>query len=231
MRLKIVALICMAGLICFSAFSARGASIVGSKHDLGYGGTYGRDDQVCIVCHTPHFASTDPKIQAPLWNRMTSSNNNFTLYTSPTLKSTPTQPTGVSLACLSCHDAVIGGHRGDVANFHNVINGPGSGQMPDESSIQKCESCHSSMWNGTPEKWRLGRDLRDDHPISIAYPTSQQSNAFFTPTDAQKGWIDMPLFGGKVECSSCHSVHDPSRVPFLRIANTGSALCYKCHNK
>lgn len=34
-----------------------------------------------------------------------------------------------------------------------------------------------------------------------------------------------------VECASCHSVHDNTYAPFLRISNDGSALCLGCHDK
>ena len=40
--------------------------------------------------------------------------------------------------------------------------------------------------------------------------------------------------GPSVECASCHDPHveeTATRKTFLRIANTGSALCLTCHNK
>jgi predicted CXXCH cytochrome family protein len=33
-----------------------------------------------------------------------------------------------------------------------------------------------------------------------------------------------------VECASCHDPHSTNQT-FLRIANTGSAVCLACHNK
>ena len=41
----------------------------------------------------------------------------------------------------------------------------------------------------------------------------------------------------QVECATCHDPHGPETVPgtpnptFLRIANTGSAVCLTCHAK
>ena len=36
----------------------------------------------------------------------------------------------------------------------------------------------------------------------------------------------------KLECSSCHDVHNADSNPhLLRIDNTGSALCLTCHDK
>ena len=39
------------------------------------------------------------------------------------------------------------------------------------------------------------------------------------------------LIGGMMQCSSCHSTHDPTNTPFLRTSNVGSALCLTCHIK
>ena len=37
--------------------------------------------------------------------------------------------------------------------------------------------------------------------------------------------------GPSVECASCHDPHNNTNNTFLRIANTGSAVCLTCHNK
>jgi predicted CXXCH cytochrome family protein len=34
-----------------------------------------------------------------------------------------------------------------------------------------------------------------------------------------------------VECASCHDPHTDANPTFLRVANTGSAVCLACHNK
>lgn len=223
-------------LILFSigaAFSAllyaplsQSASVVGSKHDLSTPTT----PEPCGFCHTPHFAN---QALAPLWNRAVGSGVTFTMYTSPTMDSPLSNtPSGISLACLGCHDGVgapIDAYNDDK---HGVLNAPGSGGMPDRTSDPNCERCHPDYFGsgGPPVRW-LGTDLRKSHPISMTYPTAAQDPAFFTPPNTQKGWSEVPLYSGKVECPSCHNVHDKSISPFLRIVNTGSALCYKCHNK
>ena len=86
------------------------------------------------------------------------------------------------------------------------------------------------MYGDPPANWQ-GLDLSNDHPIAMTYPTSAQDPLFNTPLDPLGGWPDIPLFGGKVECASCHDVHDPGLVPFLRTSNTASALCLRCHIK
>ena len=219
--IPIMVLAALAALVYSPA--SQSASVVTSKHDLSTP-YYQYSNQVCVYCHTPHGASA--VISAPLWNRNVKVVT-YQMYTSPTIDTTiPGAPVGVSLACLGCHDGAT-----SSSNEHSLLNGPGPGSMPDSTSYPNCQRCHPEYYTGgSPVNW-LGTDLRNDHPISMTYPTAAQDPAFFIPPNLQKGWSDVPLYGGKVECPSCHNVHDPSKSPFLRIANTGSALCYKCHNK
>ena len=81
----------------------------------------------------------------------------------------------------------------------------------------------------------LDTNLTNDHPISFTYDASLVSadGGLFTPADGS--WVDaghtLPLYSAKLQCGTCHSVHDNSKGKFLRMANAGSALCLKCHNK
>jgi predicted CXXCH cytochrome family protein len=68
----------------------------------------------------------------------------------------------------------------------------------------------------------IGTDLTNDHPIGVVFPTTGSS---------YKSTHTTPLYNGKVECASCHAVHDNTNPPFLRMANGGSALCLDCHSK
>jgi predicted CXXCH cytochrome family protein len=225
MKIKIITLIIVLGVIFLSVFSAESDSVVGSKHDL----KSGSNTETCAFCHTPHFAGST--IDAPLWNRNITNINAFTMYTSPTINtSIPSRPSGVSLACLSCHDDVGAGSAVNSTDSHGVINVPGSG-LGTGSYSGSCTKCHNPRPSDVSPLLKIGPNLTNDHPISMTYPTAAQDAGFFIPPDLQKGWTDVPLFGGKVECPTCHNVHDPVRVPFLRISNSGSALCFKCHNK
>jgi predicted CXXCH cytochrome family protein len=217
-----VFLFAIAAVILGGAPTLRSASIVGSKHDISVTG-----GEVCVHCHTPHFASVT--ITAPLWNRTITNINVFTMYTSPTMDTaTPSGPSGLSLACLGCHDSVSAPEAATSNDFHRVINVPGPGLTGIYS--KNCEACH---WAHGPMYSipATGPNLTNDHPISIIYPTQAQDAGFIIPPNLQKGWSDVPLFSGKMECATCHNVHDPARTPFLRISNSGSALCYKCHIK
>jgi predicted CXXCH cytochrome family protein len=54
-------------------------------------------------------------------------------------------------------------------------------------------------------------------------------------TPASVAFVDgahtVPLYTAKVECGSCHNVHDPQYPGFLRKSNAASALCTTCHIK
>lgn len=220
-------------------------SIVGSKHDLS---TAGGVDEICVFCHTPHNSNADldndgnvdsdhaTRPPAPLWNRRITDETAYTVYTSDTLNTNcDATPSPLSLVCLSCHDSANSvsmgglGHVGAVsyADTHNAVN------ESNRRSLASCtKACH--QYNGNTRfaaNWQIGPDLTNDHPVSMSYPTPEEDPDFFTPPNAQKGWSDVKLFKGRVECPSCHNPHDPANVPFLRKSMESSGLCTTCHNK
>ena len=217
--------------VCF----AHADSTRGSKHDLS--STANADsNQVCLFCHTPHHANnTLSGIQAPLWNRYVDTTKTFIVFSSPTMNTTPGSPsTTVSMLCLGCHDGTVGsamvfGVSG--SDKHSLINRPNLGQGSASAACLKCHNGHNSGLPMTLATMKVGSNLRNMHPIAMTYPTAAQDLAFNQPPDLQKGWTDLKLFVGKVECPTCHAVHDPAIKPFLRKSNNGSALCLTCHLK
>ena len=116
-----------------------------------------------------------------------------------------------------------------------MINAPGPGGIPDRSTQPECQRCHPEFYGQAAVNW-IGTDLRDDHPISMAYPTPAQDPAFTTPPDPQLGWAinggpGVRLYSGKIECSTCHNVHNPTNTPFLRVPKANDELCRTCHLK
>ena len=197
------------------------AAVVGSKHDLSQGG-----GQVCVFCHTPHNANTDGGDAAPgpLWNRTIDNISAFIPYTSPSMSATcDATPSPSSLACLSCHGGVGGGAVS--ASMHTLRNLPKSG-----STAPRCTGCHPGG-NYPSQAWQVGPDLSNDHPISMTYPAGGTNPGFTSPPDPMKGWSDVRLYKGKVECATCHDPHDNTKTTFLRKSNSGSNLCFTCHNK
>jgi len=177
--------------------------IAGTKHDLSQNG-WG-SNQICIFCHTPHSANAYVP-GAPLWNHNVTWAT-FSTYSSSTLNALPGQPTGTSKLCLSCHDGTVG-----ADSFTNNSN--------------------SHFLTGTA---LMGTDLSNDHPISFIYDAALATadNGLRQPQDDK--FVDaahkLPLFSGQMQCASCHQVHDDSNGKFLRMQNTGSALCLTCHLK
>lgn len=121
-----------------------------------------------------------------------------------------------------------------------------------------CLSCHSPgagvVGVGATDFtiFAIGTDLKNDHPVGITYPVTTGTSTEFKTPSGQRGTTfffddsdnnmekdEVRVYDGKVECASCH---DPHGVPsagagstfkptFLRVSNTGSALCLTCHTK
>lgn len=232
--LATAALIAAAGL-------AQAASIVGSKHDIPSLGTLGGtmpNGEICAYCHTPH----NPIANTPLWNRVNPSNTGWSFYQSPTLTSAATgasfESDSISIFCLSCHDGSTS--LGAIKNVPvTTIGADGAGPLSGASAIS---AVYANIGNST-------KNLSNDHPVGFDYSVAQTQDAgsntgglrqiadvktAFSITDPNYN----PFYnaaGGRVnqmECASCHKVHDPGASwNFLRIENTGSALCLACHNK
>ncbi|MBN2755906.1 MAG: cytochrome c3 family protein [Bacteroidales bacterium] len=139
--------------------------------------------------------------QAPLWNHEITTAT-YTLYDNTT-SSTFNATTGQPAAnSLLC----LSCHDGTIAleNFGGVDNGT----------------------NYIPGGANLGINLSNDHPIGFTY------DAALVTAD---GGLNAPpaalLFAGRMECASCHNVHDNTHGHFLRMPNAGSALCLTCHDK
>mgnify|MGYP003572125376 FL=1 len=195
------------------------ADIVGSAHDFSNSGFSG--GEICVVCHTTHNADTSVT-EAPLWNHELTSQT-FAMYSSPTMDAAQdAQPTGASKLCLSCHDGATavdayGGNTGSI-----FLSGPAAVGAND--------------------------DLTDDHPISITYDSAlavtdpglhdptQQTVTIGSGNKSRTGLVsELMTPAGKVQCSSCHDVHNtyavPNGNPLLLLSKSGSEICLACHDK
>lgn len=197
-------LFCVAAVLWGTAH----AGVSGTAHDFSTS-SWNSSGEICKPCHTPHDAGTDTS-GAPLWNHKTTAAT-FQLYASPTFNagSTIGQPSGTSKLCLSCHDGTVA---------LDSFGGFGSGK--------------------TFAFLTLGTDLRGSHPVSFTYDAtlSTKDRGLYDPTVQTSGLgstihADL-LHQGKVECTSCHNVHNESGADSLLVkSNAGSALCLTCHNK
>ncbi|MEK6743510.1 MAG: hypothetical protein AABZ15_07870 [Nitrospirota bacterium] len=209
-------------------------------------------DEICVFCHTPHGASTDAQTGTLLWNRISSPPSGYTYKTyssgSMTIPAPDSlnsgKPTGISMMCMSCHDGVtsIAVNIGNNPITPTLLNAPGPGNPQvsiDQFSILPMPGAIGNIYNGGVVGWgaNIGNanpgvgttiDLSNDHPISFEWPTGK-AGLEASPTNAA-----LRLFGAsglRIECATCHLVHNPSTEPFLAMSNSQSLMCRACHIK
>lgn len=210
-------------LLLLAARAGVAGVLAGSAHDFSKAG-WNTGAKVCVTCHTPHSSNTSVA-DAPLWNH-TLQTTTYTQYTSPTLKASVGQPGGNSKLCLSCHDGTVA-----IDSF-----GGNTGSTMITNAAYKAKS-------------NLGATLNDDHPIGFTYDTAlaNLNGSLFDPvatsvtigagSTSKTGTIaSTMLFNGKLECSSCHDVHNTftvgaSGTGMVKMDSAGSKICMACHNK
>lgn len=199
-------MVCVCAVLAMPTFGA----ITGSAHDFSAAG-WNTTGEICAPCHVPHNADLTV-VGAPLWSHEVTTQT-FTLYSSPSFDGAGTagQPSGTSKLCLSCHDGTVA-----LDNFAGFVGGTNYIQQP----------------------YNLGTDLSSSHPISFTYDTSLASTdgGLFDPATHNSGLggsiTNDLLYQDKLECSSCHDVHDEAGNSFLLVkSNAGSSLCLTCHDK
>jgi predicted CXXCH cytochrome family protein len=198
--------------------------IAGTAHDLTRTGlhTVTAATNVCIFCHAVHNSAPAGSQVIPSWNHTTTAQT-FSMYSSSTLKGTvDSQPTGPSLACLSCHDGTVA--------MGALLNAPVDGGNTNYSTATGGVSNSTGLMISGG---KVGTDLRSDHPISITYQDNLNASLQAASTLAGVKLYPSNATGSKVQCASCHDVHNygtaGSTAPFLRVTMANSALCTRCH--
>ena len=205
----------------------------GTAHDLSITGlnSVTLATRSCVFCHTVHNPGGGSSSKLiPDWNHTTTVAA-FTMYNNTNhagadLKGTvDSQPTGPSLACLSCHDGSVavgsllvapldGGNDTYISARGGVS--PGTGRISSGSAL-------------------VGTDLSNDHPISITYQDNLDTGLQPAASLVAVRLYPENATGAKVQCSSCHDVHNygtpGTTAPFLRATMEGSFLCRSCHKK
>jgi predicted CXXCH cytochrome family protein len=201
-------------LLFISAVAGAG-TIVGSPHDFrGY--VWNRSGDICTPCHAPHRTRTLP---APLWNHDLSTQTYVTYGKTlpPAMKPAVShQPDEMSKICLSCHDGIIApdAYGGNAAGTAYLFG-----------------------------KDAVGAVRSNNHPISFVYDSALAATVrdLYDPSTQPSGLAgstgtiskDM-LFSNRMECSTCHDVHNTKAVAGTKLLvkdTAGSALCLTCHNK
>jgi predicted CXXCH cytochrome family protein len=197
------------GALLFAA-PTMAQQITGTAHDLR---TDTGSTRICAHCHTPHSGS--PSV--PLWNHTLSLTGaaGYSYYDSTTMvpaaQADQDASTGITGLCMSCHDGTVA--------LGNLQNPPQSGAPTDTTSTIL-----------TTDAGYLGVDLTNDHPVGFDYTLTTASDSDFNSAATLTGTVEL-FAGDRVECASCHDVHDNTFAPFLVEANVGSTMCLQCHVK
>ncbi len=137
----------------------------------------------------------------------------------------PTAISGLSKLCMSCHDGTIA-----IDSF-----GGTTGSTRITAAGYKPTS-------------NIGTNLSDDHPVGIDYTTATATSdgSLHNPSSkiitigsgaqTKTGTIAATvLYNNKLECSSCHDVHNTfttdAGAKLVKVSQTGSQICLACHNK
>ena len=209
LMVMVLAMMALGQIIPGDSDSYPSVSVVNTPHNLNnYPGVNIPGNQVCLPCHTPHNALEVDGENYVLWNHA-ETNQTFVMYTNIKGETVPGQPQGPSKLCLSCHDGVTaidsyGGTTGSI-----VMTGDAA----------------------------FGTDLSNDHPIGIEYPTALPAEyrdpSTYAPGINGGPGVRLVTISGteRVECSSCHNVHNNGLGNFLRVPIEESYLCLQCHIK
>ncbi len=270
MRKLLISLIALVGLgatgLAFAGL-ADGAGIQGSPHDFTdnecWDGTltagvkqydvcdettgadlWNDSGELCKVCHIPHTLGRTAGYMTTglLWNRDLSTVSSWDPYTSGSLEQTETSPDGLSLACLGCHDGLTSVSAFDLHSAGNIGTTVGPDQIIGGIVGNYIGSNYNQIRYG--DGTATANDITSDHPVSVVYDSTTgtgMNDELITAFDTGRVIADRLDGANKVQCSSCHDVHNNStdgqwllRLP-VKSTSSGdgneSKLCLACHDK
>lgn len=246
--INLIAILSLGCVVSYGAIAAEGTNtILGTKHDFTglntrvgvaamSGVAFSDYGTSCVYCHIPpeqEGANTAPFGGIEGWNRFRpATEHSYDLYNSRTLDNKVKAPSPISLLCLSCHDGTMGvdmtvfrpnGWRSsEDAAMHLRINGG--------DSTMNCAKCHNGRVAHNIAIKHIGTDLTNDHPISMRYAGLSSKDLDFRQPDSPYGFDNgVKLYEERVECASCHNVHNPDIQVLLR--DRADRLCETCHIK
>ena len=189
----------LAIVFCFTltAFAARApkSAVFGSAHDFKTqlnGASY----TLCNFCHIAHkFGSAPTGPSYLLWNHTLSNVASYGVYSSDSMRSTPSDIGGqltVSNLCLSCHDGTVA-----INSWYEAQAGANFQPLP-QGTVFTTDA-------------GLVRDLTKQHPVNFVYPDATTAAAIGIQPAADLNSVDgngnVPLFNGRMQCATCHDPH------------------------
>ena len=197
------------------------------------GSVKGGSNSICGYCHSIHIPAAEALDNTPLWNRA-SHDATYGTYASPTMTATVTDvgaDNNYSRLCLNCHD-------GTTALFAQNSYMPGKRPRTTTGYTWDTTATIPAEFNfGTGGEWALSHT----HPVNFTYDAALVTadapggTGLFTPVSSSLAYsggtgMALRLFGGKMQCSTCHNVHMHSGIGTF-MSSTGGALCIACHKK
>jgi predicted CXXCH cytochrome family protein len=122
------------------------------------------------------------------------------------------------MLCMSCHDGTV--------SVLSMYNPPNAGTPTVTALAGRISATGQVVSNAN-----MGTSLTNDHPVNFTYNSALAVSDGGLRDPATTPAVAALIPGGTVQCSSCHTTHDPTNTPFLRTSNVGSALCLTCHIK
>lgn len=211
--------------------------------------------EVCVFCHTPGMSelnSTESREQLQarpqaLWQSSIEATFSFELFDDigrMGAEGTGVQPVGsVSVACLSCHDAVqaLGVNQGSASDHPFGVPYRGLFRFTESANAYR-DRIMASQGDLPSRMAGYIRDESEFRPARSGVVNKRQVWWAAVSDSGQRTKNDLPLYprrvegvGGYeqvpfVECTSCHDPHSTREV-FLRTDNEQSKLCMTCHIK
>ena len=226
----------------------------GGVHDFGITGVatgaQNQSDATCDYCHRPHIIGADGQA-APLWARKSlATSPAFGVYSSVSLDAAVAPinaDDNYSSFCLSCHDGsqmlatASWGSNGHPYNRQGAALVPptGGNYWPptwDAGASPTTEEFTFADAAGNPGELRLDHT----HPVNFNYEAARSGDGqLYAAAAAGYVYLDGSvsparavgrLFGGKMQCSSCHNPHFKTGIG-LQGSSSKGALCVSCHIK
>lgn len=148
--------------------------------------------------------------------------------------------------CGFCHNADGSGFQvrptawSDIPSSSSKTENLDPGPVNGQATTRFCQSCHDGILAGNDTTGRLAAtlamtgELRSVHPVSVGFsPGSRAGKRFqqagLTTRSGSQNGIDNLWYDGKVECVSCHAVHQESPRPNMLKTDRGHDTCLACH--
>lgn len=150
---------------------------------------------------------------------------------------------GVSMLCMSCHDGNTAMNAYSGLRNGAALDIPGSNSFQDTAGITTAIAGGANLAGGNGAGGGEV-DMSNHHPIGMVWADVVAADAEIATSDTE--FLDASgvsigvniaglLYDGKMECVTCHDVHNTQNEVgaerFLWVSNNNSAFCLTCHLK